>query len=183
MKRYIHITFFTLILQILFLTVPGFEKGVDEYLLKAVFLERFTRFIDLGAATSGRDSLFVVTVFGENPFGDRLEQVYRDQRILNRKVKLIYTDQLDEIDNPDMVYIGKDKKDELDELFQHIQGHRTITIADSPVLSGSGVMINLLVIGNKIRFEIDLEAAGKKDIKFDRILLVNAIIVKHENTE
>jgi len=41
-------------------------------------------------------------------------------------------------------------------------------------------MINLQVIDEKIRFEIDVEAAAMQNIKFDRILLINAIIVKHQ---
>ncbi len=77
-------------------------------------------------------------------------------------------------------YIGKDKKAELEDLLVHIQGFKTITIADSPAFSASGVMINLQVIDEKIRFEIDVEAAAMQNIKFDRILLINAIIVKHQ---
>ncbi|MDD4190733.1 MAG: YfiR family protein [Mangrovibacterium sp.] len=183
MKRRIHTALVLLLLLVQCSPAFGLTAGVDEYLLKAVFFERFTRFIDFGYNTAVRDSFFVITVFGENPFGDRLEQVYRDQRILNRKVKVTYTGQVDQVGTPDMLYIGKDKKEELGALFQSLHGYPTITIADSPSLSGSGVMINLLVIGDKIRFEIDLEAAGEKNIKFDRVLLVNAMIVKHEKTK
>lgn len=167
-----------MMLQVLAPLVYGLADGVDEYLLKAAFFERFTRFVDYGQQSPAEEAVFVITVFGENPFGNRLDQVYRNQPILNRKVKIVYTDQLDEIGTSDILYIGADKKQEIKNVLFRIKGKHTITIADSPDLSGSGVMINLLLVNDKIRFEIDIEAANKQKIKFDRILLANAIIVK-----
>jgi|GEM_PF-767226 len=183
MKRLIHSAVFAVLLTAVTTVSLGLAGGVDEYLLKAVFFERFTRFIDYGSQEPNTDSFFVITVFGENPFGNRLEQVYQNQTILNRKVKLIYTDQVDQIGNPDILYIGKDKKLELEKLLLRIQGTQAITVTDAAAFSGSGVMINLRIIDDKIRFEIDLESAGRENIRFDRVLLVNAIIVKHEGTK
>ncbi|MGV8138466.1 MAG: YfiR family protein [Mangrovibacterium sp.] len=180
MKRLIHTAILTAILQVLGSSAFGLAGGVDEYLLKAVFFERFTRFVDYGIPEPDGDEFFAITVFGENPFGNRLEQVYKDYRILNKKVKIVYAARINEIGTPDILYIGKDKKAELEDLLVHIQGFKTITIADSPAFSASGVMINLQVIDEKIRFEIDVEAAAMQNIKFDRILLINAIIVKHQ---
>jgi hypothetical protein len=42
----------------------------DEYLLKAGFLERFTRFIEWPGETNIADNTkpFVISVIGENPF-------------------------------------------------------------------------------------------------------------------
>lgn len=180
MKRLIHMAILSAILQVLSPLTFGLAGGVDEYLLKAVFFERFTRFVDYGNPKPDHDEFFVITVFGENPFENRLEQVYKDYRILNKKVKVVYAGRIDEIGTPDIVYIGKDKKAELEELLVHIQGLKIITIADSPLFSGSGVMINLQVVEEKVRFEIDIEAAAMQNIKFDRILLINAIIVKHQ---
>lgn len=180
MKRLIHTAILTLIFQVLGSSTFGLADGVDEYLLKAVFFERFTRFVEYHSPEQDHSEFFVITVLGENPFGDRLEQVYRDHPILNKKVKVIYAGQIDEIGIPDILYIGKDMRTALDELLVHIQGYKTITITDSPVFSGSGVMINLQVMDEKIRFEIDIEAAARQNIRFDRILLVNAIIVKHQ---
>ena len=165
-------------LQVFVPVVYGLAEGVDEYLLKAAFFERFTRFADYGPPQVEQDRFFVIAVLGENPFGDRLDRVYKEQRILNRPVKLVYTDRVDQIGRPDILYIGQDKRKELEDILARIQGHQIITIADSPALSGKGVMINLLLVDNKIRFEIDLDAASKQNIKFDRILLANAIIVK-----
>jgi hypothetical protein len=166
------------LLQVFAPSVYGLAVGVDEYLLKAAFFERFTRFVDYGEQPAEQDRFFVITVFGENPFGNRLDQVYRNQRILNREVKIVYTDSLEQIGASDILYIGENKRQEMDSVLIRIKGHYTITIADSPNLSGSGVMINLLLANGKIRFEIDIEAADKQKIKFDRILLANAIIVK-----
>ncbi len=180
MKRLIHTAILTVIFQVLGSSAFGLADGVDEYLLKAVFFERFTRFVEYGSPEPDNDEFFVITIFGENPFGKRLEQVYNEHRILNKKVKVVYAGQIDEIGTPDILYIGKDKKPELEELLLHIQGCKTITIADSPIFSGSGVMINLQVADEKIRFEIDIESAARQNVKFDRILLVNAIIVKHQ---
>ncbi|WP_423128704.1 YfiR family protein [Gaoshiqia sp. Z1-71] len=178
MKQARQILFLTLMLQVFVPVVYGLAEGVDEYLLKAAFFERFTRFVDYGTQPADQDRFFVIAVLGENPFGDRLDRVYKEQRILNRQVKLIYTDRVDQIGRPDILYIGQDQRKELEHILASIQGYQTITIADSPAFSGKGIMINLLLIDNKIRFEIDLEAASKQNVKFDRILLANAIIVK-----
>jgi hypothetical protein len=183
MRKYFRQVVCTFLPLIICLTASGLTKGVDEYLLKAVFLERFTRFIDYGTAPSENQGDFIIAVYGHNPFEQKLEQVYASQTILNRKVRIVYAQSADAIGNPDILYIGKDRLGELEEVFSQISDSRTLTISDSPGFSGKGVMINLLVANEKIQFEIDVEAAAKKNIRFDRILLMNAIIVKHDRND
>ena len=52
-----------------------------EYTVKAVYLERFTRFVEWpeGAAIEDTTESFVIAVLGEHPFGDTLDEVYGEQ--------------------------------------------------------------------------------------------------------
>ena len=54
----------------------------EEYTMKAVAFEKISMFITWPDSVFNRNSNeFVITVLGQNPFGDILENVYKDKNI------------------------------------------------------------------------------------------------------
>ncbi|MCD4695436.1 MAG: YfiR family protein, partial [Bacteroidales bacterium] len=72
-----------------FLIIPiMIFSQTEEYTIKAVFMERFTRFTEWPAESAINDTTkpFVISVIGKNPFGNLLEETYSSQKILNKNV-------------------------------------------------------------------------------------------------
>ena len=97
------IWFIVLLIAVL-LQIPCFGQE-SEYQIKAIFLERFTRFIEWpnSSGISDTSTSFIIAVIGDNPFGSILEQTYAKQKIRNKKVEIRY------ISTPDNIADGEGK--------------------------------------------------------------------------
>jgi len=167
-----------LLLLIIGKRIPGFSQP-SEYLLKAVFLEKFTRFIDWPDAVHPADStgLFIIGILGEDPFDVDLETVYKNQKIKNRPVRVRNCQQIHEVDDCDLLFISQSEKDRIPEIISSVEGKPILTVSDSDEFSGKGVIINMFVTNNKVRFEIDEQAIQRAGFHVSYLLLKEAKIV------
>lgn len=172
--------FFILCFCILILgdRVPGFSQP-REYLLKAVFLEKFTRFVEWPVYSNIQDTSqsFVIGILGENPFDVNLSALFENQRIKNKPVEIRYLNSIDSLDTCHLIFISKSEKDNLKNIIKAIGKKPILTVSDSDHFSGQGVIINLFVNNNKIRFEIDEKAIQRAGFRVSYLLLKEAKIV------
>ncbi|MEE9119646.1 MAG: YfiR family protein, partial [Calditrichia bacterium] len=129
----------------------------SEYTIKAAFLERFTRFVEWPeeSAVSDTTESFVLGVIGENPFGSILEQLYATQKVKNKEVEIQSLSNLDEISGCHLLFISKSKEKELSKILSLTKDKPILTISDANGFAENGVLINLYLAENKIRFEIN----------------------------
>ena len=156
------------------------KRSVDEYRLKAAFIERVTRFVEYVPSSINTGDVFTITILGENPFGNYLDEMYEENKISNKKVVINYIDQIEQIEYPDILYIGIDNEDKIQQVLERVLGMQVLTITDSEIYSKSGVVLNMKLVNDKLRFEIDIYAAQRQGIKFNRVLLAYATIVNDE---
>lgn len=154
---------------------------IPEYTVKAVFLERFTRFIEWPEETRIDDPAepFIIAVIGKNPFGKTLEKLYTEQKIKNKPVKITYLSDPDEIDhcNCHILFISSDKRKDLDIILKHTKNRPILTIADTEGFAANGVFINLYFVDNTIRFEINDAAVADSLLEVSHMLLKQAKII------
>ncbi len=169
-----------IIICFVFLLLPiGAFAQTSEYTIKAAFLERFTRFIewpDVSAVSDTTES-FVLGVIGENPFGSILEQLYATQKIKNKEVEIQSLSNLDEISGCHLLFISKSKEKELSKILSLTKDKPILTISDANGFAENGVLINLYLAENKIRFEINETAVRVSGLTVSYLLLNAAKIV------
>jgi hypothetical protein len=151
----------------------------SEYMLKGIFLEKFTRFIEWPKSSGVEDSTkpFIISVIGKDPFKSLLDQLYSSQKIRNKKVELRYVSDISDIDDCNILFIARSEKYRIAEIIGQTRQKPILTVGDSESLTGSGVIINLRLTGNKIRFEINEDAAREANLYMSHLLLKEAIIV------
>lgn len=173
MKNQIIFLFAVLVLTVHAVTQTG------EYTIKAVFLERFTRFIEWPEELAISDTLkpFDIVVIGENPFGATLDQIYTTQKIRNKKVKIRYISNLQEISSCHLLFISKSKKNNLIKILSYTMKNHILTISDTEDFAEMGVLINFYDAENKIKFEINESAVRDSGLSMSYLLLKYAIIV------
>ncbi len=156
---------------------PLLKIGQDsEYAVKVAFMERFTRFIEWPAEIeiNDRSKAFVFGVLGENPFDYLLEDFFEKQRIKKSEVELRYLDSYVEASDCHMLYISKSESGNLQTILHHLKEKPILTISDSDGFAEAGVMINLFVEDEYIRFEINEKAAQAAGLSISYHLLNNA---------
>jgi len=139
---------------------PGKLYGQSpEYMLKAGFMERFTRFINWPQDSLFQDSTkpFKILILGKNPFGNELEVILTKTRIKERKPEIYYLEEPDTSTYYHMIFISRNMEKELPGLLAYTKGKPIITVSDTKGFGKQGVLINFYVEENKVRFEINRE--------------------------
>ncbi len=161
------------------------ETGFNskEYLLKAIFLERFTRFVEwpLEAGVDRIETPFVIGIIGGTPFESVLETVYADQPIKGKTVEIRHWETVEEINGCPgchMIFISETDADSLKKIIAAIRDFPVLTIADSTGYGRSGVHINMYMEKNQVRFEINHKAARQSGLAISYLLLKVAKLVE-----
>lgn len=171
-----------LLLFLFFLFFPTnlYQNDVDEKDLIIAYIERFTRFItnDVYPEFDNQNLPFNIYVYGENTFGNGLENAYNKQKIKNRTVKIFYVDKIENIKNANLIYINTSSKSELQKLIDFANQKGILTISYTKGNADKGVHINLYKKDNRLRFEINLKSSQSAGFIISHLLLSNAKIVE-----
>ena len=151
----------------------------SEYTMKAVFLEHFTRFIEWPETSGLADATtpFYVAVIGENPFGSILDQIYAEQKIKNKEVRILYVSTPAEIPHCHILFISNSHKELLPEILSRTKKKPILTVGDTKGFAEDGVLINFYLAENKIKFEINEKAVHDSGLVMSYRLLSLARIV------
>jgi hypothetical protein len=144
--------------------------SAPEYQLKAVFIYNFDQFIEWpDGAFAKADSPLVITVLGDNPFGNVLEQVTRGKQIRGHEIVVRYAQDAAKIGQTHVLFVGAPYNQNPGELVQKLTG--VLTIGDTENFTSAGGMIRFYSERSKLRFEINTKAADKGGIKVSAKLL------------
>jgi len=166
-----YINFSNLQIKIVFLFVLIFGFGLrligqsTEYTMKAVALEKLSLFISWPANTLENDPSqeFVICILGQKSFKNILEDVYKDKKIKDRKVKIRTITDIEDLKACQMLIILNVDVSELNKVLNYVKGKPILTISDSEGFAEAGCFINFYEYENKLRFEINqksMEDAG-----------------------
>jgi len=150
-----------------------------EYLLKAGYIEKFTHFIDWPETSSLNDSTipFSISVIGEHPFNTSIEKIFNKVMVKNKKVRIRYISSVDEIGNSMIVVIPGSQKNRLDTILNYTKGKPILTIGETKGYGKKGVIINMFIDNDYIRYEINRTALSKSGLKISAKLLEIARII------
>ncbi len=177
LKYYLKPTRLFLLLSLL---VPQFVCAqYSEYEIKAVFLERFTRFISWPGESTQSDSSqpFVIGVLGENPFDNILDEAYRNRKIKNRKVEIKYFSDPAQITECNLLYISASERDNLLSILSQINEKPILTVSDSKGFAEEGIHINMYSRNNRLLYEINESTIVKSGFSVWAQLLSSAKII------
>lgn len=156
------------------------QSKQHEYLLKSVFMERFTRFVQWPEPfiEKNKDQHFIIGVIGPNPFDDILQTVFSLQPIKGKPVEIRLLNTLSDISGCHMLFIGKTDRQSLSNIVNYSKKFPILTISDNNGYADKGVHINMYVENEQIRFEINNASASASKLNISYLLLKLARIVE-----
>ncbi len=141
-----------------------------EYSVKAAYLFKFGSFIEWPPNTfSSPQSPLMVGIVGNDPFGTKLEQIVEGRTINGRPLvirRFRHGQQPQEVIH--ILFISRSEQQNLNAMVTGLNG--VLTIAEFEP-SPPGVMINFTLNENKVRFDVDLDAASRGELKISSKLL------------
>src|SRR5881394_957037 len=173
-------------LLILILTAmwPARAQPSKEYEVKAAFLFNFAQFVEWPpAAFADANSPILIGVLGDDPFGPVLDQTVQGETINHRKLIILRSQQAADLRNCHLVFISKSEKSRLTDIFDSLGSASVLTVSETENFARRGGIINFFLDGNKIRFEINADAAQRKGIKISSQLLKLGKVVSAERAK
>ncbi|MFO1499520.1 MAG: YfiR family protein [Verrucomicrobiota bacterium] len=151
---------------------------VLEYAAKASYLFHFLKYIEWPADALPSDELVIrVGVLGDERFVRALEPV-NGKLVKGRKVMVKQATHLAELTSCQLVFISESEKDQIDEILNLLRGTRTVTVSEVKGFAESGGIINFIEERNKVRFQINPEAARRCGVTISSDLLKLAKIIR-----
>jgi hypothetical protein len=153
------------------------QPKIGEYEVKAAFLYNFTKFVEWPTeATTDAGATFNLCVLGEDPFGKAFDSI-QGEKIVNKKLVINRFKELHALEKCRILYISESEEERLTQILKSLKGLHILTVSDSEGFAQHGVIINFYMEGNRVRFEINVDAARRSGLKISSKLLNLAKIV------
>lgn len=121
----------------------------------------------------------VIGILGDNPFDGDLERTVQNKIVNNRAFVVRQLHLATEATNCQMLFISASEKKRLAEIFENLRGISVLTVSETDGFTEAGGMINFVLEGKKIRFEINNDAAKEAKLKINSKLLSVAFHPAH----
>src|SRR5215469_9211878 len=148
------------------------QEPAQEYQIKAAFLFNFAKFVEWPRdAFPQSNSPIVIGVLGQNVFGHYLEDTIRNKTVQNRTIVIKEFKSADEAAHCHILFVSGSMKDNLTNVIDNLHNASILTVSDTDQFIEAGGMVNFVIEDNKIRFQINDEAAKKAGLKISSKLL------------
>jgi hypothetical protein len=155
------------------------QPKASEYLVKATYLYNFGRFVQWPpTAVAVQGDSFPICVIGQDPFGAALDTILAGEAIDGKSVVARRVTKTQDALNCRVLYISPSEDSRLKELLVALDKAGVLTVSDIPQFSQRGGMIQFVLAGNKIRFEVNLTNAQIAGLTLSSDLLKVAVAVR-----
>jgi YfiR/HmsC-like len=154
------------------LAVPALlaAQTASEYDVKAAFLYNFTKFVDWPPDAFPDSGSLKICVLGDDPFGGSLRTV-AGELVGNRKLTVTRTESLARPAGCQVLFISRSEQDHVRQILAAVKGSPVLTVGDTKGFADDGVIINFVLEGSKVRFEINTDSAEQAHLKISSKLL------------
>jgi YfiR/HmsC-like len=152
--------------------------GTREYEIKAAYLYNFLNYIEWPEQSLPPEGgNITIGVIGENPFGQALDPL-KGKQVKGRTLTVKAVSAAAELKDCQIVFISSSEKDRLPQIFESLKDAKTVTVSEIDGFAQRGGIINFVYERNRVRFEINQEAARSKGLTISSDLLKLARLVK-----
>jgi len=164
---------------------PGAATAADEsdesleYAVKAAFLYRFGSFVEWPAAVFvSPTSPFRLCIVGEDPFGSTLDQAVSGQQVGTRPIEVRRLKTVGRESGCQTLYIGVSEAPRLGQILETLRGSSVLTVSDGRASGTATGIIHFVIKNDRVRFDIDDEAAAQNGLVISSKLMSLALNVK-----
>ena len=151
--------------------------GSLEHQLKAAFIYRVAQFVEWPPeAFTEASGAIVLCALGDDPLGGALESI-RGKIIDGKRVAIERPPSVYDLRGCHILFVSSSERQPLDEILEFIGDSSVLTIGEVEGFAESGGIINFVIRANRIRLEINVDAAERARLELSSRLLRVAEIV------
>ena len=148
-----------------------------EYEVKAAYLLNFGRFTRYAAGAPQRTE-FDICILGRDPFGRVMDDIAANESIDNVPVRVVRIADATQGRSCAIVFVSSFESSRTREDLAILDASDTLTVSDAPDFIELGGMIQLNLVGDRVRFDVNLGAVNRNHLVLSSELLRVAFSVK-----
>jgi hypothetical protein len=158
--------------------LPALSQSSVEYQVKAVYLFNFAKFVEWPRqAFSGPNVTFTICLAGD-PFDGALAKTIQGETVNNRPLTIRRLTGGENVTGCHILYVSRSESARFAEILSVAANAAILTVGETEDFINSGGMIRFVEAGQRIRFEINPDAAERGSLKVSSRLLRLADIVR-----
>ncbi|MGB5339558.1 MAG: YfiR family protein [Gammaproteobacteria bacterium] len=169
------------ILVALLFCAPAFSKAADvlvtEYRIKAAFLYNFTRFVDWPKQATSNNDIFSLCILGTDVFGEYLTPL-ESKAVNGQALRIRRIEDAAAAGNCQLVFISESSAGDMKNILSKLGKLPVLTVSDADNFTELGGIIQFRLIDNKVRFDVNIDAADNAGLNISSKLLSLANAVK-----
>ncbi len=152
-----------------------------DYQVKATYLYNFGRFIEWpGKVAAAQGGSFTVCVLGQDPFGPSLDATLAGETIGGKTVVAKRISSAEEPGDCQILFLSLTDDSRLNKIIADLDKKAVLTVSDMSQFVKRGGMIQFVLEGKKVRFEVNLTATQHAGLTLSSELLKVATAVKRD---
>jgi hypothetical protein len=150
-----------------------------EYAVKAAFIYNFAQFTQWPAdAFASADSPFVIGLVGDDPFDGALDKAVAGKNVAGHPMTVKRLRTAAEAAGCGLVFVPASQEARVAEVIAAVADKPVLTVGETGNFPWSGGIIRFVTEDNKVRFEINPDAAEKAHLRISSKLMKLARIFK-----
>ncbi len=151
------------------------ELASVETQVKAAYLFKFGSYVEWPERTFvNANSPLQIGVVGADDLADELAQLSSGRTVNGRSVTVRKLRREDSVAGLNIIFIGRLSSGRTAEILAAARGQAMLTVTEADDALALGSMINFVVIGGKVRFEVAPRTAGQGNLNISARLLAAA---------
>ena len=148
-----------------------------EYQVKAAYLANFPKFIEWPAKVTKSES-FNICVLGQDPFGAALDAAVAGETIDRVPIAARRISRAQDALDCRVLFISSSEESQWKEILAALKTLSVLTVSDMHEFTRRGGIVQFILDGNRVRFEVNLAATKPPGLKLSSELLKLAVTVR-----
>lgn len=162
-----------------FLDVGILPAQYNADVMKAVYIEKITRFIEWPPSANGKDTtVFIIGVFEDSKFYNALNDVFKGKKIKDKKVIINKITAPNQLNSCDICYFSGKDISEVKRFVKEANNNGVLIISEINGYGEAGIHINFYVEEDKLKFEINKESTDLGKFRISSLLFKSAKIIQ-----
>jgi len=159
--------------------VQAQQTKPSEYQVKAAYVYNFGKFVKWpDDAAANRSGAFTICVLGADPFGTVLQSTLAGESLGGKSVAVKRVPTPQDAASCHILFLSTAQETKLKEILVALGQASVLTVSDIPEFSQRGGMIQFVLQGDRVRFEINRANAEGNGLILTSDLLKVAVVVR-----
>lgn len=147
------------------------QRPTIEPDVKAAFLYNFTRFVEWPAGAGVSSQPFRLCLIATDEVLKRsIERTVAGEQVNGRRL-LVIEPELHELSQCQIVFVGRNGASRVPRILSAVRGLPVLTVSDTADFAKQGGMIGFLLVGNNVRFNVNVGSAERAGLRVSANLL------------